>query len=91
VVVVDPGYQMGSENILCWNVWGLNACSHHDLVRELVGSEHISLICLQETMMTIISDYDVSQMLGSGFDYFYLPTIHRRVASWSRGARLLGS
>jgi hypothetical protein len=40
-VVAAPGLIMGSENVLCWNVWGLNACSHRDAVREVVRSERI--------------------------------------------------
>jgi hypothetical protein len=37
---------MGSENILIWNVQGLNAGSHHDAVRELVRVERPSIVCL---------------------------------------------
>jgi exonuclease III len=77
-VVVELGFQMGSQNVLCWNVRGLNARSHRDSIRELVMSEHVSLICLQETKMSVISDYDVVQILGLGFDYFYLPAVHTR-------------
>jgi exonuclease III len=74
---------MGSESIICWNVRGLNSGAHHDVVRELVIEEHISLVCLQETKMHVITDYDILQVLGLGFEYFYLP------ASQTRGGILV--
>jgi exonuclease III len=40
---------MGSENILVWNVGGLNSASHRDTVWELVFVERLSIVCLQET------------------------------------------
>jgi exonuclease III len=81
---------MGSKNILCWNVWGLNVGSHRGAVRELVRVERISLVYLQESKMNVITDFDVMQILGPGFEYFYLPAIHThggilvawRSASW---------
>jgi exonuclease III len=69
---------MGSENLLCWNIRGLNSCLLCEVVREVVRSERISFVCLQESKLNIISDYDVSQILGLGFDYYYLPAIHTR-------------
>jgi hypothetical protein len=40
---------MGSENILVWNVCGLNANGHCNVVHELVTAERSSNICLQDT------------------------------------------
>jgi hypothetical protein len=37
---------MDSENILAWNMRGLNAHGHQDVVRELVAVKRPSLICL---------------------------------------------
>jgi hypothetical protein len=34
------------------------------------------LVCLQETKLDVISDFDVIQILGSGFDYVFLPMVH---------------
>jgi hypothetical protein len=64
---------MSSENIFVWNVQGLNALAHRNVVCDLVVSEHPSLIYLQETKMHVISDYDIMQILGSICDYVYLP------------------
>jgi hypothetical protein len=47
-------------------------------VTELVRSERISLIYLQETRLDVISDYDVMQILGLGFDYVCLPIVHTK-------------
>jgi exonuclease III len=69
---------MGLESALIWNVRGLNAVSHCDMVRELVAAEWPSLVCLQETKKAIISNFDVMQLLGTGFDYVYLPVVQTR-------------
>jgi hypothetical protein len=53
-----PKSPMGSENIICWNVRGLNLGAHHYAVRELVREEHISLVCLQVMNMHVITNYD---------------------------------
>jgi hypothetical protein len=47
-------------------------------VRELVQSESASLICLQETKLYVIYNFDVIQILGPSFDYTYLPASNTR-------------
>jgi exonuclease III len=69
---------MGTENILIWNVRGLNANCRRDVVRDLVVSEQPSIVCLEETKRIVFSDYGVMQLLRRGFDYLYLPAIHNR-------------
>jgi exonuclease III len=69
---------MMTENILCWNVCGLSVGTHHDAVRELVRAEHISFVCLQETKMVVILEFELMQIFGPDFEYFYLPAIHTR-------------
>jgi exonuclease III len=64
---------MSSERLLIWNVRGLNARSHQDMVRELVTAERLSLVCLQETKFHVIADFDIMQILNARFDYAYLP------------------
>lgn len=56
---------MDCENILIWNVRGLNARAHRDAVRELVNAERLSMVCLQETKLSVISDFDIVQIVGS--------------------------
>jgi hypothetical protein len=55
---------MGSENILVWNVCGLNAAAHHNALRSLVASERPSVVYLQETKLTVIQDSDMLQLIG---------------------------
>jgi exonuclease III len=74
---------MSSGSILVWNVCGLNARARRDIVRELVASEHPSIVCLQETKLHVISPFDLMQIVGPGFEYFYLP------AEGTRGGILL--
>jgi exonuclease III len=67
-------YIMNSGNFLTWNVCGLNSRARRNVVCELVTSEHPSIVCLQETKLDVIPPYDLIQIVGPGFDYFYLPT-----------------
>jgi exonuclease III len=69
---------MDPENILVWNVQGLNAKEHRDALRELIVSERLSVVCLQEIKLVVISNYDVIQMIGTGFDYIYLSAAQTR-------------
>jgi exonuclease III len=69
---------MAIENLLVWNVWGLNSVAHRNAVHDLISSESVSLVCLQETKMHVITDFDVLQTLGSSFHYVFLPTAQMR-------------
>lgn len=64
--------------MLVWNVSGLNSGAHRDAVRELVAAEHPSFVCLQETKLAVILDFDVMQIVGSGYDFTFLPAAHTR-------------
>lgn len=64
---------MLAENIVIWNVRGLNARARRNVVRELVAQEHVSLISLQETKLDDCDDRLLLDLLGSMFDYFFLP------------------
>jgi hypothetical protein len=58
-------FLMGSENLLLWNVRGQSP-------RELVAN------LFAETKKTVLTDFDISQLFGAGFDYMYLPVIRTR-------------
>jgi exonuclease III len=85
------GSLMNSESILVWNVRGLNANSHRDALRSLVGSERVSVVCVQETKLHVIDNFLVMQVLGIGFDYSFLSSVGTRggilvawrASSWS--------
>lgn len=58
---------MNPSNILCWNVRGLNSRARQDVVRTLVISCKVEVVCLQETNMNAISHGTILSMLGSDF------------------------
>jgi exonuclease III len=66
---------MRSEGVLIWNIRGLNSKLHRDALRELVIAEKPSIVYLQETKLNVISNFDVVQLLGAGFDYAFLPAM----------------
>jgi exonuclease III len=66
---------MSSENIMIWNVRGLNARARRNSVREFVVQERVSLLCLQETKMVNVLPALVNEMLGPLFDYCFLPSV----------------
>jgi exonuclease III len=45
---------MESTSILVWNVRGLNGAARRDAVRSLVTAERPSVVCLQETKLSVI-------------------------------------
>jgi hypothetical protein len=52
LVVVVPYYvYMAFENILVWNMWGLNFRDRCGTLRDLVVDEMLSMICLLETKL----------------------------------------
>jgi exonuclease III len=66
---------MNPSNILFWNVPDLNGVVRQDVVRKLVGSSRVDIVCLQETKMEDLSRIIVIRMLGLGFDNFrFLPS-----------------
>jgi hypothetical protein len=39
----------------------------------MVAADRPSIICIQETKLYVIHDFDALQMIGSGYDFSYLP------------------
>jgi exonuclease III len=56
-----------NHNILVWNVRGLNARCRRDNIRVVVNDCNISVVCIQETKLAVISDFLISEMLGDRF------------------------
>jgi exonuclease III len=48
-----------AESILVWNVRGLNGRAHRNAVREMLTTERLSLVFLQETKLETITGFDV--------------------------------
>lgn len=55
---------MDAINFLIWNAWGLNDRARRDTVRKLVDSCKPSLVCIQETKLAVIKEWDVLSCLG---------------------------
>jgi hypothetical protein len=81
---------MDSDNVLVWNVRGLNGWARHDDVRSLVAAERPSVVCIQETKLVVISDFDIIQILGLNFGYTYLPVVHSEGVYWLFGELRVG-
>ncbi|RCV20326.1 hypothetical protein SETIT_4G047100v2 [Setaria italica] len=62
-----------NENLLIWNVRGLNSRTRRNVVRDLVTQEHVSLLTLQESKLDVCNDALVLNLLGSDFDFYALP------------------
>jgi exonuclease III len=72
-------------SIFNWNVRGLNAPLHREVVRFLVQLVNPKLVCLQETKLSLITLQLATETLGQRFnDYKYLR------ANGTRGGILLG-
>jgi exonuclease III len=64
---------MDHESIF-WNVWGLNTRARREVVvASLVAEERVSLHCLQETKLSVIDNATINLMLGTVYDYAFVP------------------
>jgi exonuclease III len=61
---------MENSCILIWNVRGLNDRAKRDSVKTLILDIKPSIVCLQETKLCSISDFDILSILGFGFSNF---------------------
>lgn len=59
---------MDVENIIVWNVQGLNKKAHGDSVRELIATTRPDIIYLQETKIQAFTDRILLSMLGTELD-----------------------
>jgi hypothetical protein len=50
---------MDPANILVWNIRNLDGATWCDAMCALVAIECLSVVCIQETKLSVISDYDV--------------------------------
>lgn len=70
---------MLGHNILVWNVRGLNMRARRAVVREFLLQERVSLLCLVETKINVLSASMAAELMGTMFDYVCLPASG---ASW---------
>jgi hypothetical protein len=60
-------------------VHGLGSRARHNVVAELVAQERVSILCVQETKLSVIEPSEVENVLSKSFSYEYVP------ANGSRG------
>jgi exonuclease III len=61
---------MDSNDILIWNVKGHNNRAKRGSIKSLVLDTMPSIVCLQETKLSSISDFDIITILGSTYGNF---------------------
>jgi exonuclease III len=61
---------------LVWNVRGLNSRAKRDSVKSVVVSLKPAVVCLQETKLDSVSDFNILSILGSGFSNFVFNPAH---------------
>lgn len=54
-----------SQNLLCWNVCGLNGRARRDVVRTMVAQQNVSVVCLQETKLSQVCTPTANEILGA--------------------------
>lgn len=63
---------MIGPNVLIWNVRGLNMRARRSVVREFMLQERVSVLCLVETKVTVLSPAMANELMGMSFDYALL-------------------
>jgi len=66
---------MSADNIFIWNVRGLNMRARRAVVCEFLLQERVSMLCLVETKVDVMSQSFAADLMGSEFDYLYLPSV----------------
>lgn len=65
--------------ILVWNVRGLNSPARRSAIYQVVVAANVSIVCLQEMKMELISNEVVRQCLGNKFkNFYYVPAVGTR-------------
>jgi hypothetical protein len=78
---------MDSDNILIWNVRDLNSRARRTMVVDTVAQERVSLVCIQETKLSVMDSALVISICGRGDLTTPLSRLMApEVASWLLGA-----
>ena len=65
-----------NQSCFVWNVRGLNDCARRSVVREFLLQHRASVVCLQETKLSQICNALANDILGSMYDYDYVPAVN---------------
>jgi exonuclease III len=65
--------------MLFWNVRGTNDPAKRSVIRDFLGSLHVSIVCISETKVSEVDEFYIAQCLGLSFDGFvFLPANETR-------------
>jgi hypothetical protein len=82
---------MDSDNILIWNVCDLNSRARRTVVVDTVAQERVSLVCIQETKLSVMDSAFVISICGRGDLITHLSWLMApEVASWLLGVLCRG-
>jgi exonuclease III len=69
---------MDCGNLKFWNVHDLNSRARRAFVADIVSQERVFVVCLQATKLSIIDDWVIVNLFGSGFGYYFVPAADTR-------------
>ena len=64
-----------NSSCFIWNVRGLNGRARRGVVRAFLLQHRASIVCLQETKLSVIPAGTACELLGPSFDYDFVPSI----------------
>lgn len=64
---------MDCLRILVWNVRGLNSRARRSAVDELVANHLVSVVCLQESKLSVVTNLDVATCGSSFSNFVFVP------------------
>lgn len=68
---------LSTTSCFVWNVHGFNGRARRNIVREFLVQQRATVVCLQETKLSVIYNALTIETLGSLFDYAF------DTASWA--------
>lgn len=83
---VVPFVILISQNILIWNMHGLNMRACRVVIHEFLIQERVFALCLVETKLDVLSPSMATDLMGARFDYVCLPFMGASggiVVAWS--------
>ncbi|OVA19313.1 hypothetical protein BVC80_521g126 [Macleaya cordata] len=64
--------------IISWNIRGLNSFDKINVIKDIVKKERVSVIAIQETKMSKVSDWFIKSFWGSdSYDWLHIPSNDR--------------
>ena len=72
-------WNMSLPQMLVWNVRGVNSSARRNAIYQVVEVDKAAIVCLQETMLEVVTQEIVKHCLGNKFEKFYfVPAVGTR-------------